>query len=267
MIMAYRIYDNNSVSNAEKHYDSVANSAPVYSDSAATTQARQQADKYAESYKNSINNGYNSSYMNSINKLADKYVNNKFDYDVNSDSTYQSYSDKYKREGAKAQENVQGTYSANTGGYINSYAQTAGLRTYGEYMDELAEKIPSLKNEKMQSWQQEQENTLNQIGVLQGLDDIQYQKFRDKLQDSYDFMNYYENKYSTSKGLDMSQYQNELAKWQTRTNAAASNLSSIRQLAESQYEHNNVSADTQANIDSSKRQNDDYYNYLYSLIK
>lgn len=37
MIMAYRIYDNNSVSNAEKHYDSVANSAPVYSDSAATT--------------------------------------------------------------------------------------------------------------------------------------------------------------------------------------------------------------------------------------
>lgn len=265
--MTYRIYDSNSVSNAEKKYDSVANSAPAYSDSAATTQARQQADKYAQAYQSGINNGYNSSYTESINKLADKYVNNKFDYDVNSDSTYQSYSDKYKREGAKAQENAQGTYASNTGGYTNSYAQTAGLRTYGEYMDELAEKIPSLRSEKLQSWQQEQENTLNQISMLQGLDDTQYQRFRDNLQDNYDFMNYYENKYSTSKGLDMSEFQNELAKWQTRTNAAASELSSIRQLAESQYEHNNVSADTQASIDSSRRQSNDYYNYLYSLIK
>lgn len=265
--MTYRIYDSNSVSNAEKKYDSVANSAPAYSDSAATTQARQQADKYAQAYQSGINNGYNSSYTESINKLADKYVNNKFDYDVNSDSTYQSYSDKYKREGAKAQENAQGTYASNTGGYTNSYAQTAGLRTYGEYMDELSEKIPSLRSEKLQSWQQEQENTLNQISMLQGLDDTQYQRFRDNLQDNYDFMNYYENKYSTSKGLDMSEFQNELAKWQTRTNAAASELSSIRQLAESQYEHNNVSADTQASIDSSRRQSNDYYNYLYSLIK
>ena len=265
--MTYRIYDSNSVSNAEKKYDSVANSAPAYSDSAATTQARQQADKYAQAYQSGINSGYNSSYADSINKLADKYVNNEFDYDVNSDSTYQSYSDKYKREGAKAQENSQGAYATNTGGYTNSYAQTAGLRTYGEYMDELAEKIPSLRSEKLQSWQQEQENTLNQISMLQGLDDTQYQRFRDNLQDNYDFMNYYENKYSTSKGLDMSEFQNELAKWQTRTNAAASELSSIRQLAESQYEHNNVSADTQASIDSSRKQSNDYYNYLYSLIK
>lgn len=265
--MTYRIYDSNSVSNAEKKYDSVANSAPAYSDSAATTQARQQADKYAQAYQSGINNGYNSSYTESINKLADKYVNNKFDYDAGSDSTYQSYSDKYKREGAKAQENAQGFYATNTGGYTNSYAQTAGLRTYGEYMDELAEKIPSLRSEKLQSWQQEQENTLNQISMLQGLDDTQYQRFRDNLQDNYDFMNYYENKYSTSKGIDMSEFQNELAKWQTRTNAAASELSSIRQLAESQYEHNNVSADTQASIDSSRKQSNDYYNYLYSLIK
>lgn len=265
--MAYRLYDNNSVSNAERKYDSVANGVPTYADSAATTQARQQADTYAKAYSNGISNGYNSNYTNSINKLADKYVNNEFDYDVNSDSTYQSYSDKYKREGTKAQENAQGAYSENTGGYTNSYAQTAGLRTYGEYMDELAEKIPALRNEKLQNWQQEQENTLNQISMLQGLDDTQYQRFRDNLQDNYDFMNYYENKYSTSKGLDMSEFQNELAKWQTRTNAAASELSSIRQLAESQYEHNNVSADTQASIDSSRRQSDDYYNYLHSLIK
>ena len=68
-------------------------------------------------------------------------------------------------------------------------------------------------------------------------------------------MTYYENKYSTSKGLDMSEFQNELAKWQSQMSAASSNLANIRSLAEQQYEHNTLSADTQASINSSQAQN------------
>ena len=85
--------------------------------------------------------------------------------------------------------------------------------------------------------------------------------------DNYDFMTYYENKYSTSKGLDMSAFQQELANWQARLSAAQSNLSDIRSLAESQYEHSTVSADTRASLDQQAAQNNAYYNYLYSRIK
>ena len=134
-------------------------------------------------------------------------------------------------------------------------------------MDELQEKIPTLKQSAYESWSQEQENTLNKIGVMQGLDDTQYQRYRDNVQDNYDFMTYYENKYSTSKGLDMSEFQNELAKWQSQMSAASSNLANIRSLAEQQYEHNTLSADTQASINSSQAQNQAYYDYLYSKIK
>lgn len=129
-------------------------------------------------------------------------------------------------------------------------------------MDELQNKIPSLKNSAYQNWSSQQEDTLNKISTLQGFDNAQYQRYRDKVQDDYDFMTYYENKYSTSKGLDMSNFQNELARWQAQMSAAASNLSNIRNLAEQQYEHNNVSAVRRQSIDSSKRQNDAYYNYL-----
>jgi Tfp pilus assembly protein PilE len=86
------------------------------------------------------------------------------------------------------------------------------------------------------------------------------------VQDNYDFMTYYENKYSTSKGLDMSQFQNELSVWQSKMSAASSYLSDVRNLAESQYEHNTLSADTEASINSSKAQSDAYYKYLYSQI-
>ena len=263
MRVAYNIYDANSVNDATRAYNNVANNAPTFAESTPTKQAR----NYANSYKNRIDSGYKSSYSDTLSDLADKYMNNEFKFNANDSSEYQQYNDKYKREGKVQQENVQGSYSANTGGYTNSYAQAAGQKEYNNFMDELQNKIPSLKNSAYQNWSSQQEDTLNKISTLQGFDNAQYQRYRDKVQDDYDFMTYYENKYSTSKGLDMSNFQNELAKWQAQMSAAASNLSNIRNLAEQQYEHNNVSADTQASIDSSKRQNDAYYNYLNSKLQ
>lgn len=267
MRVAYNIYDANSVNDATKLYNNVASNAPTFAESAVTKQARAQADNYANSYKNRIDSGYKSNYSDTLNSLADKYMNNEFKFNADDSSEYQQYNDKYKREGKVQQENVQGSYSANTGGYTNSYAQAAGQKEYNNFMDELQNKIPSLKNSAYQNWSSQQEDTLNKISTLQGFDNAQYQRYRDKVQDDYDFMTYYENKYSTSKGLDMSNFQNELARWQAQMSAAASNLSNIRNLAEQQYEHNNVSADTQASIDSSKRQNDAYYNYLNGKLQ
>lgn len=267
MRVAYNIYDANSVNDATRAYNNVANNAPTFAESTPTKQARAQADNYAKSYKNRIDGGYKSNYSDTLSDLADKYMNNEFKFNADDSSEYQQYNDKYKREGKVQQENVQGSYSANTGGYTNSYAQAAGQKEYNNFMDELQNKIPSLKNSAYQNWSSQQEDTLNKISTLQGFDNAQYQRYRDKVQDDYDFMTYYENKYSTSKGLDMSNFQNELARWQAQMSAATSNLSNIRNLAEQQYEHNNVSADTQASIDSSKRQNDAYYNYLNSKLQ
>lgn len=267
MAYTYKVYGTGDVDNAVNNYNRVASSAPTYADSSETRQARQQADNYANSYTDKINKGYTSKYKGAIDELANQYQKNKFDWTPENSSEYQQKKEKYTREGKVAQENVQGSYAANTGGYSNTYSQTAGQKAFGEYMDELANKVPTLKNEAYKSYQQQQEDTLNRIGVLQNLDNTQYQRYRDSVTDDYDFMTYYENKYGTSKGLDMSNFQNELAHWQTQMSAAQSNLSDIRSLAEAQYEHNTLSADTRSSIDSQRRQSDAYYNYLNSQVK
>lgn len=260
----YNVYGPEQVDEAARQYDAVAGSAPVYADSAATRQARSMADTYAKRYMDTVQGGYKSTYGSQISALADKYRNNTFEWSADKSPEYQAYKDYYHREGAKAQENVQGAYSANTGGYSNSFAQAAGQRSFGQYMDELAQKIPALRSNALQNWNQEQERTMNEISLLKGMDDTAYARFRDRVNDNYDFMTYYENKYSTSRGLDMSAFQNELANWQARLSAASGNLQSIRSLAESQYEHNTVGADTQASLNQSAAQNSAYYNYLRS---
>lgn len=263
----YNVYGHKEVEDARKLYNNVAMSAPKYSDSTATINARQQADKYSQKYQKAVSEGYSGNYSDNIGKLTDKFVNSEFKFDINSSPEYQQMADKGKREARKQQENVQGSYANNTGGYSNSYSQAAGQSAYNQVMDEITDKIPELKQNAYNNWSQEQEQTLNKISVMQGMDETQYQRYRDQVQDNYDFMTYYENKYSTSKGIDMSNFQNELSKWQSQMSAVSNNLTNIRNLAEQQYEHNTLSADTQASINSNKAQTDAYYQYLYSKIK
>ena len=267
MAYRYNVYGVDEVNSAARNYDNIANNAPVYADSTRTAQARTDMNSAEGAYKSAVNSGYKSKYEDTVNELGNKYNSeNNFSWSADSSEEYQGMKDSYRREAEKQQENVAGSYAANTGGYSNSYAQAAGQRVYNQKMDELAEKIPSLRETALNNWSANQERTMNQIAMIQGLDDSQYQRYRDKVSDKYNFMNYYQSKYSTEKGLDMTAFSNELSLWQSRMSAAASNLSSIRQIAESQYEHNTVSADTQANIDSSRRQTDAYYDYLNSRI-
>ena len=258
----YNVYDYYAVQNAERNYDNIYNSAPTYRDSAATKNARAQADKYATAYKNAINSGYDNKYGTQAAGLTNEYLNNKFSWSADTSAEYQNAANRARREGARAQENTQASYAMNTGGYGNSYAQAAGQKAYNAYMDNLAEKIPTLKEQARQSWSQQQEQTLNQIGLLNNMDSMQYQRYRDKISDNYDFMTYYENKYNTERGLDMTAFQSELSKWNARLSAAQSNLNTTRQLAEQQYEHNSVSADTQASIAQSRAQTEAYYDFL-----
>ena len=121
--MVYNVYGPQQVDDAVRRYNSVANSAPTYRDSAATQNARLATDYFAKRYTDTVNKGYKSAYGDQISTLADRYRDNKFEWSADNSADYQTQKDYYRREGEKAQENVQGAYSANTGGYSNSYAR------------------------------------------------------------------------------------------------------------------------------------------------
>jgi hypothetical protein len=264
----YNIYGTKQVQDAQERFNNVSNNAPRYRESTETAQARNDMNNAQQDYQRTVNQGYNSAYQSGIKSLVDKYNDeNHFDWSAEGSAEYQGMKTKAKREGQRDLEDVQGAYSANTGGYGNSFAQAAGQRAYDRRMEELTAQIPALRQTALNNWSQNQERTMQQIGMMQGLDDTAYSRYRDKVSDKLSFMNYYQQKYQTAQGLDMSQFQNELSAWQARMGAASNDLGNIRSLAESQYEHNTVSADAQASIDSSRRQSDAYYDYLYSRLK
>ena len=60
-----------------------------------------------------------------------------FSYDLNGDMLYQQYKDQYTTQGKLAMMDTMGQAAAMTGGYGNSYAQTAGQQAYQGYLQQL----------------------------------------------------------------------------------------------------------------------------------
>ena len=71
--MVYNVYGPQQVDDAVRRYNSVANSAPTYRDSAATQNARLATDYFAKRYTDTVNKGYKSAYGDQISALADRY--------------------------------------------------------------------------------------------------------------------------------------------------------------------------------------------------
>jgi hypothetical protein len=80
-----------------------------------------------------------------IDDLVNEVLNRPgFSFDMDSEALYQQYADQYSRMGQMAMQDTMGQAQAMTGGYGNSYAQTAGQQTYQNYMQGLNEAIPDL---------------------------------------------------------------------------------------------------------------------------
>lgn len=67
-----------------------------------------------------------------------------FSYNAEDDPLFRQYREMYLSQGSKAMQDTMGMASSMTGGYGNSYAQTAGQSVYNEYAGKVNDKIPEL---------------------------------------------------------------------------------------------------------------------------
>ena len=109
--------------------------------------------------------------------LAKEIANSKFEYDPESDATYQQYKDAYTRMGQQAMEDTLGTVSARTGGLASSYAGVASQSAYNNYMQQLADKIPELKQLAYQMYQGDLQNKQNAFNNYNALSDTEYSRW------------------------------------------------------------------------------------------
>ena len=158
---------------------------------------------------------YNSQYTEQISQLVDQILSQgPFSYDLYSDPLYQQYRSQYMQAGNFAMRDTIGQSAALTGGYGNSYAQTAGSQAYNQYLTQLNERVPELYNAAYSRYQGEQERYLNQMEALMDMDASDYEKYRDTVSNYQKQLDYYKDRYQKQQEQEYEEYLKKLSEWQ-----------------------------------------------------
>lgn len=185
---------------------------PVYVQSEAVQNAANALKTHQEQNKPGA---YQSTWDDQIQGLINDALNRPdFKYSEQVDPTYQIYEDKYKTQGAMALKGAVGEGSAMTGGYANTYAQQLGQEQYQAYMQELNDKIPQLRDDAYQRYQDEVELARQNLNMLQTEEDRQYGMYRDDVSDYQSDLNYLYTMFSDMSRQEYERYSNDRAAWE-----------------------------------------------------
>ena len=130
-------------------------------------------------------------WSDSLNDTINQILNReKFSYDLNGDMLYQQYKDQYTTQGKLAMMDTMGQAAAMTGGYGNSYAQTAGQQAYQGYLQQLNDVVPELYGMALDQYNQEGQALYDKASLMAGMDEQEYGRYQDKLSQYYTDLNY-----------------------------------------------------------------------------
>ena len=202
----------------------------TYTQSDAVKQAQDKLNQHTQNKPGA----YTSQWQTSLNDTLNKILNReKFTYDLNGDALYQQYKNQYTTQGMQAMMDTMGQAQAMTGGYGNTYAQTAGQQAYQGYLQQLNDRIPELYQLALNQYNQEGENLYNQYGLFADRENQDYSRYRDQLSDYNTELNRltedsrYQsetdyNRYMDQYNMAYGQYRDTVSDWQTALNRADS---------------------------------------------
>lgn len=216
-------YSKTTTSGGSKSSTKGGSTSKQYASGKVSEETLKNKDKYGQQYVQSqaVLNAYQqlqeqnknkpgafqSGFQEQLNSIYDKIANReKFSFDVNENVMYDQLKDQYSALGKLAMQDTMGQAASMTGGYGNSYAQTAGQQTYQNYMQQLQEQIPDLYQMELSRYNQEGEDLMNQYGMAKDMHDTEYGKYRDELSDFYTERDYLNNQYQTERDFDYNQY-------------------------------------------------------------
>lgn len=162
-----------------------------YYQNALANEAQSAADAYIDNFQyDEEKPTYESHYNLAIEKLLNQILTrDDFSYDAQNDPLYQQYAALYQREGDRAMRDTLAEAAASAGG-MNSYAITAAQQANNAYNAQLNDIIPELYQLKYQMYLQDKESMVEDLGLLQGMDDRQYNRYRDTMSDWYNDKNF-----------------------------------------------------------------------------
>ena len=153
---------------------------------------------------------YQSQWQDKLDELLGKIQNREpFSYDLNGDALYQQYKDRYIQQGKQAMMDTMGQAAALTGGYGNSYAQTAGQQTYQGYLQQLNDVVPELYGMALDQYNQEGKDLYNRFALLGEQENQDYSRYRDDLSEYNAELDRLWSQYVTERDTDYDRYAEE----------------------------------------------------------
>nr|DAH56771.1 MAG TPA: hypothetical protein [Caudoviricetes sp.] len=203
------------------------------------SEAVSNAQSYLTGILNNKPGAYNSAYQNDLQGLYDRIMNReKFTYDLNGDALYNQYKQQYQQMGRQAMMDTMGQAAALTGGYGNSYANTAGNQAYQAYLSKVGDIVPQLQQQAFERYTQEGSDLNNRLNLVQNLENADYNRYRDSVSDWNTERSYANDDYWNQRNQDYQDYINMLNYWNQQAQQENQNYWSQQQYdtSVSQYE-------------------------------
>lgn len=157
-----------------------------------------------------------SGWQTKLNNTMSDIENRKpFSYDFNADQLYQQYKDNYTKQANMAMQNTMANAAAQSGGYGNSYASTAGNLAYQNEMSNLNNVIPQLYEQAYNKYNTETSDLYNQLNAQQGMYGNDMDKFNLNLSTALSNRDYAAGQYQNAwnNNMDTKQFN-----WNKKTN-------------------------------------------------
>lgn len=157
---------------------------------------------------------FQSTYEDRLASMYDQIMGrDKFSYNFNNDPMYQLYRGQYGMQGRQAMQDTMGQAAALNGGYGSSYSQTAGQQTYQNYLQQLNNMIPELRNQAFQEYQAEGQELLNRYNVTADAYNREYGQYRDATSDWQSDRAFNQSAYTDERNFDYNKYSDNRNYW------------------------------------------------------
>ena len=175
---------------------------------------------------------FSSQWSSQIDAIMEQITNREdFSYDYSTDATYNTYRDLYQRQGRMSMMDTVGQSSALTGGYGNSWAQTAGQQSYNQNLQNLNNIVPQLQEQALNQYNAEGQRLQDAYSLAsneRSQDLTEYQQGYNEWAANRDFA---QNSYDSSKQYDYNDYQSRLDYYQNLATQENSAYNTNRQYA------------------------------------
>jgi hypothetical protein len=175
---------------------------------------------------------FNDKYAGKIDTTLNEILNREdFSYDHTQDDTYKQYEKTYTREGDRAMRDTLAQVAARTGGMASTYAVGAAQQANQYYQQQLADKIPELKQLAYDMYLSNLNQKRGDLDMLRVARQDDYGMFRDGVLDYY-----------TNRDFAYGQHRDAVGDWQTDRNfdygIYRDDISDQNYIAESLYGQN-----------------------------